>query len=617
MGGSCPNGIVATSGYGYNYWGTEDVYVNFAMPVNGLTFRIIGSQAGGASGQIDVYVNNAYYTTTGFYSGQGYYGQILPPLTVNSLSGIQNITAIVIRYVSNMSWSFIYYPLYYDDFNFTPQLNANITNSRVSGGLDQTTQSAMAGAKISLQATPSQSGGTYSWSFTGPSYSITNGSLTSQSITIRPADTGTMTAKLTYTLKGISVSPTLNINVIVPTLTGFSAIQEGDQLLRDAGCGGYPNGVTYSLGCYQPGGTERGIIWTATAQIPSVTYLSDPAEGGIKFVQATNSLRKRRLDGNTQCQTNRPNDQEWLEAWQLDTDDPYNTESIHPVRYFSDGNTLVMNEFDAPGHQAEKTDTTFSPAYSEDAFFADDDFETYVFYFTTNPASRDPGHPIFQRAMRLNGSQFSYARLAWHWGGEVVFNFFSTPHFLVYTMDSQTSVGQIFADGTNEVKSMSTNAANLTWHRCFGSSVTTNPINGSRYFVSQMYWDFLGRAPDEEGWNFWRSNITPCVFDEECIDNKRIDVARAFFYSGDFIALHPGLAAVQRGTHDYNVDFVFACYYGFLRRAPNAPPDNNWDGFNFWVNKLDSTNPDASDGKYNEMLKAFLDSFEYKTRFGF
>jgi len=42
FGGSYPNGIIATSGSGSNYWPTADVYVNFAIPVNGLSFRVLG-----------------------------------------------------------------------------------------------------------------------------------------------------------------------------------------------------------------------------------------------------------------------------------------------------------------------------------------------------------------------------------------------------------------------------------------------------------------------------------------------------------------------------------------------------------------------------------------------
>src|SRR5262245_16197438 len=37
FGGSYPNGIVATSGSGINYWPTADLYINFPTPVNGLT----------------------------------------------------------------------------------------------------------------------------------------------------------------------------------------------------------------------------------------------------------------------------------------------------------------------------------------------------------------------------------------------------------------------------------------------------------------------------------------------------------------------------------------------------------------------------------------------------
>jgi hypothetical protein len=99
-----------------------------------------------------------------------------------------------------------------------------------------------------------------------------------------------------------------------------------------------------------------------------------------------------------------------------------------------------------------------------------------------------------------------------------------------------------------------------------------------------------------------------------CVGAKRVDVARAFFYSDEFIQLHPALGG-QRGTHAYNEEFVYACYDGFLRRAPNAPPDYNLSGLIYWTGALDNTNPDASDGKYNNIINAFLLSTEYRNRF--
>ena len=59
--------------------------------------------------------------------------------------------------------------------------------------------------------------------------------------------------------------------------------------------------------------------------------------------------------------------------------------------------------------------------------------------------------------------------------------------------------------------------------------------------------------------------------------------------------------------------FVLMQYFGYLRREPNASPDSNFDGYNFWLGKLNEL-----DGNFiqAEMVKAFLDSIEYKHRFG-
>ncbi|HEX8146392.1 MAG TPA: Calx-beta domain-containing protein [Pyrinomonadaceae bacterium] len=59
--------------------------------------------------------------------------------------------------------------------------------------------------------------------------------------------------------------------------------------------------------------------------------------------------------------------------------------------------------------------------------------------------------------------------------------------------------------------------------------------------------------------------------------------------------------------------FVLMQYFGYLRRAPNALPDTSFDGYNFWLGKLNEFN-----GNYiaAEMVKAFITSDEYRKRFG-
>jgi hypothetical protein len=63
-----------------------------------------------------------------------------------------------------------------------------------------------------------------------------------------------------------------------------------------------------------------------------------------------------------------------------------------------------------------------------------------------------------------------------------------------------------------------------------------------------------------------------------------------------------------------NRAFVLMQYFGYLRRNPNDAPEPglNFDGYNFWLNKLNQFN-----GNYAaaEMVKAFITSVEYRQRF--
>jgi hypothetical protein len=66
---------------------------------------------------------------------------------------------------------------------------------------------------------------------------------------------------------------------------------------------------------------------------------------------------------------------------------------------------------------------------------------------------------------------------------------------------------------------------------------------------------------------------------------------------------------------ELNRAFVLMEYFGYLRRNPDDPPerDLNFAGFNFWLGKL---NEFGGDYIAAEMVKAFLDSAEYRARFG-
>jgi subtilisin family serine protease len=65
-------------------------------------------------------------------------------------------------------------------------------------------------------------------------------------------------------------------------------------------------------------------------------------------------------------------------------------------------------------------------------------------------------------------------------------------------------------------------------------------------------------------------------------------------------------------TAEFNKAFVLMQYFGYLRRSPNAFPDSDFSGFNFWLGKLNQFNGNFADA---EMVKAFLSSIEYRRRF--
>jgi hypothetical protein len=67
-------------------------------------------------------------------------------------------------------------------------------------------------------------------------------------------------------------------------------------------------------------------------------------------------------------------------------------------------------------------------------------------------------------------------------------------------------------------------------------------------------------------------------------------------------------------------------YFGYLRRNPDDPPDSNFSGYDFWLAKLNSVstpNEDMRDdtqaqhrAERAEMIRAFIESTEYRQRFG-
>lgn len=73
------------------------------------------------------------------------------------------------------------------------------------------------------------------------------------------------------------------------------------------------------------------------------------------------------------------------------------------------------------------------------------------------------------------------------------------------------------------------------------------------------------------------------------------------------VAENPALA-----RQEFARAFVLMQYFGYLRRNPDDAPDANFDGYNFWLNKLNAA---GGDFQKAEMVRSFILSNEYRHRF--
>ena len=92
-------------------------------------------------------------------------------------------------------------------------------------------------------------------------------------------------------------------------------------------------------------------------------------------------------------------------------------------------------------------------------------------------------------------------------------------------------------------------------------------------------------------------------------------------FGGSLSAGDPGARArvllqvtrAQGFVGEVNRSFVQMQYIGYLRRNPNELPDTNFDGYDFWLNKLNRFNGNFIEA---DMVGAFIESGEYRARFG-
>lgn len=318
----------------------------------------------------------------------------------------------------------------------------------------------------------------------------------------------------------------------------------------------------------------------------------------------------------------------------------------------------------------------------------------------------DDGNPVAGVAIQLSGTQ--NRRSITDANGSYAFEAVETTGF--YTVAPAMN-GYTFSPANRSFSALG-NRTEAMFTASRNAAANPNAIDSVDYFVRQQYLDFLGREPDESGFNFWSDQIATCGEDAACRETKRINVSAAYFLSIEFqrtgglvdglyragfgrapkyAEFVPDSSAVSRdvvvGRTNWegqlaankrafidafvarsafreaydglsnaayvdkliantgvafgaserdaivsslgngssradvllriaeneqfvnakrNAAFVMMEYFGYLRRDPDA------SGYQFWLNKLNEF-----DGNFvrAEMVKAFISSNEYRTRF--
>jgi len=112
---------------------------------------------------------------------------------------------------------------------------------------------------------------------------------------------------------------------------------------------------------------------------------------------------------------------------------------------------------------------------------------------------------------------------------------------------------------------------------------------------------------------FTNAGVTPSTTDR----NAAIAEFGSATNTGDVAARARALRRVAENatlnTQEFNRAFVLLQYIGYLRRNPNDTPDSDYTGYDFWLTKLNQFNGNFVNA---EMVKAFINSVEYRQRFG-
>jgi hypothetical protein len=228
-----------------------------------------------------------------------------------------------------------------------------------------------------------------------------------------------------------------------------------------------------------------------------------------------------------------------------------------------------------------------------------------------DPARRPADQTVAQckQVMRINTSAAFFLSIEFAQTGGLVQAFYaaafdrpkSLPSYLEFIRDTQAvGRGVVMGEGDWQQKLNENREAFMKDFVMRPEFVGLYPtVDSPNAYVNKLYLHAVGRQPTagelEEAVNEFGGS--PSADDASARARVLLRVTRAQDIAGE----------VHRRS------FVQMQYIGYLRRNANELPDTNFDGYDFWLQKLTQFKGDFIEA---EMVKAFIESGEYRARFG-
>jgi CSLREA domain-containing protein len=146
----------------------------------------------------------------------------------------------------------------------------------------------------------------------------------------------------------------------------------------------------------------------------------------------------------------------------------------------------------------------------------------------TGRITDDAGNPVEGAVVKLSGTQSR--KFITDANGVYLFDNVETNGFYTVT----PSRANYSFNPTERSFSPAGQTTEATFGATLASSGLVNPLDTPEYFVRQHYVDFLGREPDEAGFNFWSDQMNECGADTNCSSRRRENVSAAYFLSIEF-----------------------------------------------------------------------------------